>query len=439
MFSNRLGRRCLLFLVLPALLAPGGASGQETALAIEFNFSNPGARSMGLGGAFAALADDATAAFANPAGLVQLVDPEVSAEARLWSYSTPFVEGGRISGEPSGVGIDTTAGLRIAESSQDTSGLSFLSLVYPRGRWSLAVYRHQLANFEFMSETQGLIRSVPEAGPDALERFAELRSITDFEIVSHGLAAAYRVGERLSFGLGLAHVDVELQAPSETYNAPNFVDPNPYLPEDLRAVNVLAIDGQDWVWSAGWLWQMAERWQLGGFFRQGAELAITNVSRTGPADPPPGRLRFILASPIAMPDVYGLGLSFGSRGGALTVGFEWDRVAYATIVDSLDETTFPLLPEIDDAGELHLGAEYALLRSTPLVAFRAGVWLDPDHRLRANEAEEDLFIRAVRQRGDDELHFTAGLGIAFKTIQVDLAVDFSDLVDTASISAIYSF
>ena len=48
-------------------------------------FTNPGARSIGLGGAFAAIADDATAAFANPAGLVQILRPEISIELRFTS------------------------------------------------------------------------------------------------------------------------------------------------------------------------------------------------------------------------------------------------------------------------------------------------------------------------------------------------------------------
>ena len=39
---------------------------------IQFNFSNPGARSLGFGGAFIGLADDATAAYTNPAGLTNL-------------------------------------------------------------------------------------------------------------------------------------------------------------------------------------------------------------------------------------------------------------------------------------------------------------------------------------------------------------------------------
>ena len=146
----------VLILLLAGLLAPAGVSGQEVVVPLQFSFSDPGARSMGFGGAVVALADDATAAFANPAGLVQLLRPEVSIEGRSWSYSTPFIEGGRVEGLPSGVGIDTMVGLRTATSEDDLKGLSFLSLTYPKGNWSLALFRHELATFKFASETQGL-------------------------------------------------------------------------------------------------------------------------------------------------------------------------------------------------------------------------------------------------------------------------------------------
>ncbi len=97
-----------LILLLIGLLAPAGVSAQEAVVPLQFSFSDPGARSIGFGGAFVALADDATAAFANPAGLVQLLRPEVSIEGRRWSYSTPFTEGGRIEGLPSGNGCRGT-------------------------------------------------------------------------------------------------------------------------------------------------------------------------------------------------------------------------------------------------------------------------------------------------------------------------------------------
>ena len=67
-------RIALILWIVAVSAAPAGG---QTA-AFQFSFPNPGARSMGLGGAFVALADDATAALANPAGLVQLAAPEVS-------------------------------------------------------------------------------------------------------------------------------------------------------------------------------------------------------------------------------------------------------------------------------------------------------------------------------------------------------------------------
>ena len=143
-------------LILPATILVASGAFAQGILTLELSFSNPGARSLGFGGAFVALADDATAAYANPAGLVQLTRPEISIEGRSWSYSTPFVVGGRASGNPTGIGIDTTPGLRWRESTADFTGLSFLSYVYPRKRWSLALYRHQLARFTSSYTTDGL-------------------------------------------------------------------------------------------------------------------------------------------------------------------------------------------------------------------------------------------------------------------------------------------
>src|ERR1043165_7697093 len=54
----------------------------ESLSGLQFNFGNPGARSLGMGGAFLGLADDASAAEAHPAGLTILRKPEVSVELR---------------------------------------------------------------------------------------------------------------------------------------------------------------------------------------------------------------------------------------------------------------------------------------------------------------------------------------------------------------------
>jgi hypothetical protein len=136
---------------------------------------------------------------------------------------------------------------------------------------------------------------------------------------------------------------------------------------------------------------------------------------------------------LELPRIYGLGLAYQAPDGGLTVTFQWDRVEYSSIVDSLhlDDRA------MDDVNELHLGAEYVFLGSTPIIAVRLGTWLEPDHRIRARTDEP--LIRALLPRGEDEMHYTAGLGIAMQRFQIDLAVDFADLADTVSLSAIYSF
>lgn len=68
---------------------------------------------------------------------------------------------------------------------------------------------------------------------------------------------------------------------------------------------------------------------------------------------------------------------------------------------------------------------------------RFGAWLEPDRLLRATTDEP--FNRALLPRGEDEIHFSAGLGVAMPGFQIDLGVDFTDQVNTVSLSAIYSF
>ena len=138
---------------------------------------------------------------------------------------------------------------------------------------------------------------------------------------------------------------------------------------------------------------------------------------------------------IAFPDAYGLGLAFRSRGGRWTASCELDGVRYSEFTDSLDESLRRLglgfVGGIDDRAEVRLGAEYVFLEQTPTLALRLGAWRDQDHQISINRAQAEV--------GGNQLHLAAGLGIAFQSIQIDLAVDFADFVDTAAISAIYSF
>jgi long-subunit fatty acid transport protein len=424
------------------LLVAGTAAAQGGPPTFQISFSNPGARSMGLGGAFVALADDATAAFANPAGLVQLIRPEVSVEGRYWSYSTPYTEGGRLIGQPTGIGLDSTAGLRTAESEEDFSGLSFVSFVYPERNWSLALYRHQLAKFRFRSETQGLFI---ELQPGTVDRVRDIRASLDIDILSYGLAGALRVSDALSVGLGITYFDGSLAWTGSQFFIDEFPDtfyePNSYLPERMWGQATLIVDDTDWAMNLGFLWTPSETWRVGGVYRRGPEFTYDAEERAGPAhdEAPEGALgAAAYGVPIGFPDVYGLGVAYRSARGSLTVGFEWDRVEYSTLIDSIEsdvvETEGVVL---EDGDEYHLGVEIVVLDSTPLIAVRGGVWYDPDHRVRSEDP--DPLDRALLTQGDDTLHYALGFGLAFRSFQLDVGVDLSDLVDTASLSLIYSF
>lgn len=429
----------VLMLLLAGLLLPANSGAQQTVVPLQFSFSDPGARSMGFGGAFVGLADDATAAIANPAGLAQLIKPEISIEARHWSYSTPFSEGGRIENLPSGNGLDDTVGIRRPSASYSVDGISFLSFAYPAGNWTFALFRHQLADIKFYAETQGFF----SGGTDCCQvREVDQRMFSELETVSWGLSTAYRISDRVDLGLGVIYHDNSMRTGATQFfpdddTLASIFGPNSYLPERSIIGERSSSDNGDWSLNGGFLWRVSDSWNIGGVYRQGPTIKVDVEAFVGQAIDfgiPPGSVFFEgFDHPVDFPDTYGFGFAYRAPSGHLTISFQWDHIEYSSISTSLelDDQT------IDDTDTLHLGAEYVFLDSTPVVALRLGTWLEPDHQIRATN--DDLFLRALLPPGDDDVHVSAGLGLATKRFQIDLAVDFADRVDTLALSAIYNF
>jgi long-chain fatty acid transport protein len=410
---------------------------------LEFSFSNPGARSLGFGGAFVSLADDATAAYANPAGLVQIARPELSIEGRSWSYSTPYTRGGRAAGAPTGWGIDTVDGPLRSESSAELAGLSFVSLVVPRKGWSFALFRHQLANFEFGLETQGVFG--PGSVVAGTARSIPQRSRVDLEILTHGVAVAMRPNDRFSLGLGLTRFEPRMSFLGWDYlwdesTVAAYFSAASFLPE--RLIQFLDFEAREAAYglSAGFLWRLSDGWSLGGLYRDTPELAFEVDIVAGPAHPdlPAGSvLADGVRRPWDFPDVWALGLAYRSRDGRWTGAAEWRRVGYSSILESFPPEELEPGEYLNDADEIHLGGEYTFFARSSVVAVRAGVWRDPDHNFGANT--DNLFDRAIQVPGEDELHLAAGLGVALRSFQIDFGIDLSERIDTASLSVIYSF
>ncbi|HEY6842876.1 MAG TPA: hypothetical protein VI391_01820, partial [Thermoanaerobaculia bacterium] len=105
----------------------------ESLAGLQFNFGNPGARSLGMGGAFLGLADDASAAEANPAGLTILRKKEFSIEARNYQEQQIFSTSGTFPD------IQRTAFNHYS----DRVDVTFGSFVYPYKNFTFGAYYHE--------------------------------------------------------------------------------------------------------------------------------------------------------------------------------------------------------------------------------------------------------------------------------------------------------
>ena len=353
--------------------------------------------------------------------------------------TTHHSSAGRASGEPTGIGLDTLSGLSYGTSSIDLTGISFLSFVYPGRKWSLAAYRHQWANFALARQVDGLFGDVD----GELVRSEDILATTDFQVTNNGLVGAYEVAENLSFGFGVVYFQSEMTSISEEYTSEkeDFFDPNPHTPEQLDTAYFLGGKGSGVSLHAGFLWRPSPHWSVGGYFREGPDLTMEVTETVGPANDelPSGTVELQATTSLHFPAVYGLGAAFRTEDGALTVSFEWDRVRYSSITESLDANVFdPGQIELSDGNELRLGMEYVIVAAKPIVALRLGTWRDPAHGLDSGP-EADLFERTIFTGGDDQTHLSGGAGLVLDKVQLDFGFDLSDRIDLRSLSIVYRF
>lgn len=162
-----------------------------------------GARALGMGGAFIALADDATAASWNPAGLAFLTRPEFSV---VLDTTTSDLDTTRyVDTEPFGLEFQQRR-----DPSRDKGkarGISFLSAAYPfrfeGRRATLQVSYHRevrpLDSDSFVTENYAY--RPYEAPTDTLERHTKLSSTGGFDTLSIGLGTT--VSSKLYAGVTL--------------------------------------------------------------------------------------------------------------------------------------------------------------------------------------------------------------------------------------------
>jgi long-chain fatty acid transport protein len=433
--------RSLPVLVLVSVLAVPvrGQSSAEANAGVQFNFGSPGARSLGLGGAFVGIADDATAVFINPAGLTQMVKMEVALEGRVSSYTNTFTQRGRTFGEPTMTGMDDVLGLVDGTQTESAIGLSFASLVYPGRRCSAALYRHELADFYLSTRAEGVIlEETTRLGPKTVRTFPSTNEL-DLNITTFGASFAYSIVERLSLGVTLAHHQLNLDSTTNRYEYDSA-----RLTDHADFRQIVAVDeqhghGSELALQAGLLWRATDRVTVGASYQQASEFDV-DVRTHAPDDegtPIPG-------AKFNIPAIYRIGASMRLGSGTM-VSVELDRIRYSQLGgDFVPLHAEPPLYGVDDGTEVHLGVQQFLSSERLLdvtrypIVLTAGVWRDPDHRIRyeGDTTAQRFLFRA----GDDAYHFSLGAALAAgESYEIGVAYDHSSRRRTASVSLILRY
>jgi long-subunit fatty acid transport protein len=423
-----------IHLRLAIALALFGSSGAyaitdgEGTSAIQFNFSNPGARSLSMGGAFVALADDATAAYANPAGLTQLSRRELSVEGRYNRYTTPHLSN-----------IVVTDDFDIIphhdQASSSSSGVSFLSAVFPFEYATVAIYRHELMNFKTKFDF------APVNDDFIVSPFSSRSTLKD---VAYGLSVGWAVGERLRLGAGLAWHDFEI----DSLTTRNFEDW-----DGTEGSSRHSQKGSDHGlgYTLGLRYLITDDLSLGMVYRRSPRFYYQVVSSNNIGNPDEDQVAFInKQSDFDIPDVLGAGLSYRVNE-AFTVNFDVNRIRYSQLTRNisaayLEDGAGPefgndtALLKLHDGTEIRLGGEYVFFNLPVPMSIRAGIWRDPEHTLHyQGDDDTDNSAQVFSARTGNQTHYTFGLGLAFEQFSVDFGADFSKYADTFSLAAVARF
>lgn len=483
------------------LLLAGPALGQlESPLLskIQLNLVNPGGKSLAMGGAFVALADDATAALANPAGLTQLTAWQVGGSGKLF-YFGPELQRALYDLQPDGTYQEFLQEEDRPQGRQEE--LEFVSVVGPLGeRLSVAAYRAVNLRYRLDADdlTGGNYRAFAFTAPPNNAVTLDEQGGLDIRNEVWGLSLATNLGA-LSVGGGVTFNRLRFDLAGNSAGGGHLfitnADSVPGIPgaqpRSETTVSSTVTSGTKTGWIAGFRWQVFEVGSvtLGGVYRKAPRFDVdyaissvntwsgTRVSFSCGVDDPnvPGSGESACGT-FDIPDDWSVGLSAQLHPSFL-FSAEIQRIsysqlqegfvpifAYCTIQASPCPAQNRVIPDArgEDGTVPRAGAEWTLpFKGALQVALRGG-W----HRQPAHGMQVDLYPDADRDRqpdsgsfpaeivqpplsdafdttydgGQDEDHVSFGLGLTLgRKLSIDLAADLSTSNDAYVVSAFYRF
>ncbi len=471
-----------LGLLLVAALAPRPAAAQlDSALLskLRFNLTNAGGKSLAMGGAFSAIADDATAALANPAGLGLISSIEIAVSGKRVDETLSLATARSVATASlvtpyppvatSAVGLDAS-----------TTGVEFAGLVVPISRRLVAAITYaENLRFEGDAGAGGYpyleLRDNRSGGTTRRDFLFEFREYGSVKLSNRLLAAslAYRVTESLRIGGGVTLNRATFDLGGDA-GGPHRIVSQTYLSPTAQetlttTMGVQGLGGTQVGFVAGVHADLIADGTLtfGADYRwtQAAEgtLVIGGHIPTALAGQTARTFKFRVPSDASV------GLAAHPMPG-LTIAAEVQWVRYGEIFDralpvvpyagllSTGYNVDGILADLSPAPNVfvpRLGFEYVAGGKDVRVAFRVGYHREPAHGVTASLAAKEPAsgqpypitdppysesIAAVFDGGRADDRFTGGLGLTvFRALSVDFGFDVGRDSRQFAVSLFYRF
>jgi long-subunit fatty acid transport protein len=382
---------------------------QRIEIPSSFNPVGSGARALGMGGAFIAVADDATAASWNPGGLIQLEVPEVSIVGAGFHRREDL---------DFGTNPEADGGNSVTE-----ARLNYLSASYPFTLWGVNMVVS--ANYQNLYDMTRKWDFMLSQSSDDLAVAQDVDYDQDGTLSAWGLAYCIQIHPRFSFGVTLNIWENGIYKNEWTQtvhqNGAGTFAGNSFTFES-RSRDKFYFSGLNA--NLGILWNVTGKLNFGAVLKTPFTADIKQKSSFSssikfpdfPASDSSFSTRSTEHKDLEMPMSYGIGLAYRFSDN-LTASFDIYRTEWEDfkLEDSDGNKISPIsgLPsnesDVDPTYQARLGAEYLFIQSDYVIPLRCGVFYDP---------------APAEGSPDNYYGFSIGSGIAVNRFIFDLAYQY---------------
>ncbi|MCG3155738.1 MAG: hypothetical protein DKINENOH_02346 [bacterium] len=447
-------------LVLLSLVMLSGAARSQTSRPrlADFAFTQfrlvpiqPASRPASLGGAFIAIADDATAAAINPAGISFLSTPEISLSHSAGWHTTDFA----VSRQEESNGR--------ARQYQRIFDQTLVNITYPQWGFTFAAFRQVAFRSEFSFSRRQFLTLAPNRPLTLAEQlgaggnFPGLASEHYCEVIHNAVVVARTLPGGVHLGLSLRATQLRLQLDERQYFEPALWQQTDFtgMPEQSVPVRIEGLYRIDHAqrsqfkpgYSLGMLFEFSPRWTLGAVYEHLPAYEIVNritlpaytLPDRAPDDGRDDSLHFTAEEKrvpftLNLPDFLGFGLSWRAHVRLLLAA---DVLLYRSrgLLQGLHDD----LPQDDVAdrdpdglGDVaahdhvswRAGVEYRLIELGRIWPLRLGIYSEPNFGWQAVSRAP-----AVQREFPDKsgfLHFTSGAGVVLNNkVRFETSLDVS--------------